>query len=191
MSLDAEPTRSAGRLLEALVIRDATVAEFDQASAVLLDAYREYKPDPLPAKWAGIWEGYWCEIGAVHARADEAQLIVAAIGDRIVGAVTFYPDGSRSKVIDWPTGWAVIRLLGISPDCRRRGIGRALTEECLRRARWHGARAVGLHTDSRMPAAQQLYAQLGFRRAPELDYQPVPVITVMGWTQDLVGATFR
>jgi ribosomal protein S18 acetylase RimI-like enzyme len=192
MNLDTEPavllTPQPIPAPPTFVIRNATVEEFDQASAVMLDAYQEYKPDPLPPEWTGAWEAYWREIGAVHARADEAQLIVAAIGDRIVGAVTFYPEGSRSKVIDWPTGWAVIRLLGVSPDCWRRGIGRALTGECVRRARRLGARAVGLHTDSRMPVAQLLYSQLGFRRAPELDYQPLPEadITVMGWTQVLV-----
>ena len=178
-------------LREAFVIRDATTEEFNQVSAVMLDAYQEYKPDPLPPDCADSWEAYWREIGAVYSRVDEAQLIVATTGERIVGAVTFYPEGSRSKVVDWPPGWAVIRLLAVAPDCRRRGIGRALTQECVRRARRRGARAVGLHTDSRMPIAQLLYSQLGFRRAPEFDYQPVPEadVTVMGWTQDLAATS--
>jgi ribosomal protein S18 acetylase RimI-like enzyme len=177
-----------GRLREALVIRDATTEEFDQVSAVMLDAYQEYKPDPLPPECADTWEAYWREIGAVRSRVDEAQLIVATASERIVGAVTFYPDGSRSKVVDWPPGWAIIRLLAVAPDRRRRGIGRALTQECVRRARRRGARAVGLHTDSRMPIAQLLYLQLGFRRAPEFYYQPIPEsdVTVMGWMQDLL-----
>ncbi len=169
------------------VLRDAAITEFDQVSAVILDAYQEYKPDPLPPAWSDTWEAYWREIGAVRSRVDEAQLLVAAIGDRIVGAVTFYPIGSRSKVAHWPPEWAVIRLLAVSVDHRRRGIGRALTQECVRRARRRGARAVGLHTDSRMPTAQLLYSQLGFHRAPEFDYQPFPEadIAVMGWIQDL------
>lgn len=181
---------SAPHPLETFVVRDAATEEFDQASAVMLDAYLEYKPDPLPPAWTGTWDAYWREIGAVGSRAHEAQLIVAAIGDRIVGAVTFYPEGSRSNVVDWPPEWAVIRLLAVAPDHRRRGIGRGLTQECVRRARRQAARAVGLHTDSRMPAAQLLYAQLGFHRAPEFDYQPRPGvdITVMGWTQDLTAA---
>jgi ribosomal protein S18 acetylase RimI-like enzyme len=186
------PTRSVSvpDLSEAFVIRDAATEDFDQASAVMLDAYREYKPDPLPPAWAGTWEAYWREIGAVGSRAHEAQLIVATIGDHIVGAVTFYPKGPDSNVVDWPPEWAVIRLLAVSPDRRRQGIGRALTQECVRRARRQGAQAVGLHTDSRMPAAQRLYSQLGFRRAPRFDYQPIleADITVMGWTQELATA---
>jgi ribosomal protein S18 acetylase RimI-like enzyme len=173
------------------VIRDATIEEFDRVSAVMLDAYHEYKPDPLLPEWADTWEAYWREIGAVHFRVDVAQLIAATTGKRIVGAVTFYPDGSRSQVIDWPPKWAVIRLLAVAPDCRRRGIGRVLTQECVRRARRRGARAIGLHTDSRMPIAQLLYSQLGFRRAPEFDYQPIPEadVTVMGWTQDVAATS--
>lgn len=187
------PSRPAavGRLRETVVIRDATTEEFDQVSVVMLDAYQEYKPDPLPPEWADTWEAYWREIGAVHCRVDEAQLIVATISERIVGAVTFYPDGSRSKVVDWPPGWAVIRLLAVAPARRRRGIGRALAQECVRRARRRGARAVGLHTDSRMSIAQLLYLQLGFCRAPEFDYQPIPEsgVTVMGWMQDLAATS--
>lgn len=181
---------AATQLSERYVIRDAATEEFNQASAVMLGAYEEYKPDPLPPAWAERWDAYWREIGEVNARAHEAQLIVAAIGDRIVGVVTFYPEASRSNVVDWPSAWVVIRLLAVSPDRRRRGIGRALTQECVRRARRQGARAVGLHTDSRMPAAQRLYSQLGFRRAPEFDYQPIvdADITVMGWTMDLATA---
>jgi len=188
----SSPTRPASvrHLPETFVVRDAATEDFDQASAVMLDAYQEYKPDPLPPAWADTWEAYWREVGAVGSRADEAQLIVATIGHHIVGAVTFYPNGSNSNVVDWPPEWAVIRLLAVSPDRRRQGIGRALTQECLRRARRQGARAVGLHTDSRMPTAQRLYSQLGFRRAPRFDYQPIldADVTLMGWTQDLATA---
>jgi len=175
---------------ETFIIRDAATEEFDQAAAVMQAAYQDYKPDPLPPAWAGTWDSYWRETGAVHSRADKAQLIVAATSNRIVGAVTFYPDASHSKIVDWPPGWAVIRLLAVSPDCRRRGIARALTQECLRRARRHGVQVVALHTDSRMPIAQLLYSQLGFRRTPVLDYRPIPEadITVMGWTMDLAPA---
>jgi cytochrome P450/ribosomal protein S18 acetylase RimI-like enzyme len=188
-----QPSRPAAvrHLPEGFVIRDATAEEFDQVSAVILDAYQDYKPEPLPPDWADTWEAYSREIGAVHSRADEAQLVVATTGKRIVGAVTFYLEGSRSQVVDWPPGCAVIRLLAVAPDRRRQGIGRALTEECVQRARRRGARAVSLHTDSRMPIAPLLYSQLGFRRAPEFDYQPIPEadITVMGWTKDLAATS--
>ena len=189
-SIAAPPAAFGQHLPETVVIRDAAPEDFDQSSAVILDAYREYRPDPLPPGWADTWEAYWREIGAVGSRAHEAQLIVATIGDHIVGAVTFYPEGPNSSVVDWPPEWAVVRLLAVSPDRRRQGIGRALTQECVRRARRQGARAVGLHTDSRMPTAQRLYSQLGFRRAPRLDYQPIldADITVMGWTQELATA---
>jgi ribosomal protein S18 acetylase RimI-like enzyme len=181
---------SVQHLRETLVIRDAAAEDFDQASSVMLDAYQEYKPDPLPPAWTDTWEAYLREIGAVGSRADEAQLIVAALGDHIVGAVTFYSKASNANVVDWPPEWAVIRLLAVSPDHRRQGIGRTLTQECVRRARRQGARAVGLHTDSRMPNAQRLYSRLGFRRAPRFDYQPIldADITVMGWTQEFATA---
>ena len=44
MGLDTEPT------VPSFVIRDAATEDFDQASSVMLDAYQEYKPDPLPPR---------------------------------------------------------------------------------------------------------------------------------------------
>ena len=71
----------------------------------------------------------------------------------------------------WPEGWASIRALGVLAGERRRGVGEALTHECVRRARRRGAKAIGLHTGSHMTAATGLYERLGFRRAPELDIE--------------------
>ena len=103
--------------------------------------------------------------------------------------MTFYPEAARWSVRNWPPGWALVRLLAVTPENRRHGIGRALMVECLRRARAASARAIGLHTDQRMPVPQRLYAQMGFRRAREFDYQPVPGedFTVMGWRLDLAS----
>ncbi|GAB4267379.1 GNAT family N-acetyltransferase [Deferrisoma sp.] len=59
-----------------------------------------------------------------------------------------------------------IRLLGVDPAFRGRGIGRALTEACIARA--HGQ--VILHTTRAMEAAWHMHEGMGFRRSPDLDF---------------------
>ena len=75
----------------------------------------------------------------------------------------------------------MFRLLGVHPDARGRGIGRLLTEECLRRARRAGRGAMGLHTTQPMAIARTMYERMGFVRMPEHDFYPVPGFHVMAY----------
>src|SRR5205085_1306382 len=62
---------------------------------------------------------------------------------------------------------ATIRMLGVSPGARGRGIGEALVRACVETARKSGQRRVRLDTRTSMASAQRLYERLGFRREPE------------------------
>ena len=121
----------------------------------------------------------------MRSRRAHATLIVAEEGARILGAVTYYPDGSCEGHAGWPRQWAAIRLLAIHPEARGRGVGRALTAECIRRARADGSRAVGLHTTEFMAIARAMYERMGFVRAPEFDFWPLPELHVMAYRLDL------
>lgn len=164
-------------------LRDARAEELDAAAAVMVAAYDEY----IPPGATGFLLGYREEIRDVRSRLAEASLIVAAERDRILGAVTYYPDGYRDIYARWPSNWAGFRLLGVHPDARGRGIGRLLTEECIRRARQAGCAAVGLHTTEFMPVARGMYERMGFLRIPEHDFWPIPQLHVMAYWLDLTS----
>ena len=72
-----------------------------------------------------------------------------------------------------------------APIRRGRGIGRLLTEECIRRARAAACPAIGLHTTELMAVARAMYERMGFVRAPERDFHPIPEIRVMGYRLNL------
>jgi len=160
-----------------LRIRDARADELDTVAGVMVAAYEEY----IPRDATGDLLAFRDEIRDVRSRQAHATLIVAAEGDRILGAVTYFPDGGKDTHAGWPRGWAVIRLLAVDPMARGRGIGRALTEECIRRARANGARAVGLHTTMFMAVARAMYERMGFVRVPRFDFTPMPGILVMAY----------
>lgn len=148
---------------------------------LIRDAYQQYRPSfPL-----GLWERFLADIIDVRSRLDSAELIVAEEKGRIVGSVTFYPDGSRSAREDWPVDWAGIRLLAVHPDARGQGIGRALMDESIRRSRAIGSRALSLHTTGIMDVARGMYERMGFVRVPEFDFHPSPGVVVMAYRLDL------
>jgi ribosomal protein S18 acetylase RimI-like enzyme len=74
----------------------------------------------------------------------------------------------------------VFRALGVAPQQRSRGAGRALASTRIDRASAVGADVLGLHTASFMTAAVDLYVRAGFRRAPSFDITPAAILDVHG-----------
>lgn len=163
--------------MNTVVVRDASTAELDAAAEAMLAAYAEY----LPADPTGPWQAYRNEIADVRGRQAVATLIVAVEDGAILGAVTYYSDGSRETNAPWPRDWAAFRLLGVHPAARGRGIGRLLTTECIERARRAGCTAIGLHTTDFMAVARAMYERMGFVRLPAFDFRPVPQLHVKAY----------
>jgi ribosomal protein S18 acetylase RimI-like enzyme len=158
--------RTRARLAIDVGLRDVRDDELDSLSRLLAEAYGEFQPH-FPDD---LWQAYLGEIVEVRSRLT-SELIVAELKGHLVGTVGFYPEAWRSALERWPVGWASIRTLAVLREARGRGVGEALTRECLRRAHERGAVTVGLHTNPFMAAANRLYERLGFRRAPEFDLE--------------------
>jgi GNAT superfamily N-acetyltransferase len=94
-------------------------------------------------------------------------------------------DASSSSQEQWPKGWAGVRLLGVRPAYRGRGIGRALMDECIYRCRKQNIKTIGLHTAVIMNVARKMYNDMGFVRAPEYDFHPRPGTVVMAYRLEL------
>jgi GNAT superfamily N-acetyltransferase len=147
-----------------MLIRDAREADLDEAGRMMVEAYREYEPLLKP----DAWRLYATDIGAVRSRLDSSELIVCEQQGRLDGAVTFYRPGAFPL---FPPGWACFRLLAVAPHARGRGVGRALVDETVARARGAGAEAMAIHNVGFMKAALALYDRLGFTREPRFDFQ--------------------
>ena len=161
-------------------IRNARTEELGQAAQVISEAYHQYS-DIIPPEH---WEPYLHNLTDFRSRLDKAELIVAEEDGGILGAVTFFPKGSASGE-GWPGDYSGIRILAVPPDHRGRGLGRLLTEECIRRSRALGVRYVGLHTTEFMSVAKAMYERMGFERIPEFDFKPAPHVVVMAYRLEL------
>ena len=121
------------------------------------------------------------------ARRAETSCMLVAVGPEgeLLGGVTYVcgPDDPYSEELT--EGEAGMRMLAVDPARQRHGVGRALTQACLDRARAAGRRCLVLHTGAWMPGAIALYEKMGFVRRPEIDFTPVPGIDLIAYSFDL------
>jgi ribosomal protein S18 acetylase RimI-like enzyme len=152
-----------------LILRDAEPEERGELRRLTFEAYSPYSELMEPGAWRGLR-------GAVEAglhSQEPADWIAAELDGKLVGSVLlFHPSADAYGGSVPPPDGPELRLLAVDSSVRGRSIGRALVEECIRRAQTMGAAEIGLHTSRSMRSAIRLYEQMGFVRAPERDFQP-------------------
>jgi GNAT superfamily N-acetyltransferase len=161
----AAPAVAAARRHGAPLVRDAVPADYPAIRRVILAAYRQYAD--LIAR--DIFSPYLADVLDLDKHARHGRLLVVEADGRIRGFGAFYPDASVQG-FGWPPGWAGGRALAVHPDARGHGVARALLAACERLARDCGAPVFAFHTASFMTGAIALYERLGYRRAPEFDF---------------------
>jgi GNAT superfamily N-acetyltransferase len=116
---------------------------------------------------------YADELRDVGGRSTSADVLVAVDDDgTLLGTVTYVPGPDSSSAEFTDADAAGIRMLAVAPKAQGRGVGQALVEACLARARTAGRAQLLLHTTDWMTTAHGLYGRLGFVRDPSIDWQP-------------------
>ena len=158
-------------------VRQARSEEYARVGDLLVRAY---------ATLGDRHEAYIPVLRDVAGRAAAAEVLVATLDGVPMGTVTFVAGPGPQAEGDDPDA-ATIRMLGVAPEGRGKGIGAALVDACVERARALGCQRVVLDTRESMRAAHRLYEKAGFRRAPELDRHPpeVPDLLLLGYVLEL------
>jgi ribosomal protein S18 acetylase RimI-like enzyme len=145
-----------------IVVRTARPDEYAEVGAVTARAYEEFVP-----KEHGEWATYLGRIADIARRAARTTVLVALDGDKVAGSATVELDARVSEESERPLApdEAHLRMLGVHPAYRRRGIARQLVEACIEVARSKGKRRLTLDTGPQMRAAQAMYAAMGFRKS--------------------------
>jgi GNAT superfamily N-acetyltransferase len=111
--------------------------------------------------WNEEYEALASEITAKflrHFDAARERCWIAESGGAIAGSVFLVRETARV---------AKLRLLYVEPWARGRGIGRLLTDQCIRFAAEAGYRTIRLWTNSVLLAARSVYEKAGFQLVSE------------------------
>jgi ribosomal protein S18 acetylase RimI-like enzyme len=158
-------TAAAARLDAVPFVRDAEPADYPAICDVVIAAYSQYAE--LIAQ--DIFSAYLADLVDLETHAHHGRLFVVEVDEQIKGFAAFYPDATVQGV-GFPPGWASGRALAVHPEARGYGVARTLLVTGERVAREAEAPVFAFHTHSYMTGAISLYERLGYRRAPEFDF---------------------
>ena len=100
--------------------------------------------------------------GKIVAAREKESLLFAGM------VIIVYPDSPARRIAQGNE--AEMHLLGVKPEYRGSGLGRALVEAAINDATQRGYSKMLLWTQPTMHAAQRLYESSGFIRAPGRDF---------------------
>lgn len=140
---------------DTLQFRPATEQDLPAIVALLADdalgATRECNASPLPAS-------YRTAFAAIDADPHN-ELVVACRGDAVVGVLQL----TLIPYLTYQGSWrALIEGVRVAASERGHGVGQALFEWAIERARARGCGLVQLTTDKARPDALRFYERLGF-----------------------------
>jgi ribosomal protein S18 acetylase RimI-like enzyme len=159
-------------------VRPARPEELAAAGEVVAAAYLS---DLRVSPW------YADRLRDAASRAELATLLVAVDSDQtVLGSLTYARGGNRYAQLA-SDDECEIRMLGVHPEARGRGIGELLVRAAMARGSADGAARMVLSTQTEMKAAHRLYERLGFTRRPDLDWVPEQDLTVqlIAYARDL------
>lgn len=156
----------------ALTIRDIRPEEFHALGQLMVEAYSALEGFPGPQEQPRYYE-MLANVWRFTEKNAASVLVALTAQGQLAGGVVYFGDMREYGSGGTATGLrdtSGIRLLAVSPAFRGMGVGKALTEACIQRAKEKGHAQVVLHTTQAMQVAWAMYEKLGFKRSPDLDF---------------------
>lgn len=159
-------------------IRNAIKSEFVPIGQLMVQVYSKLEGFPSQQEQPA----YYRLLANIGDLTDQpgTELLVAVSNNQILGGVVYFSNmrhyGSGGKAPLEKNG-AGFRLLAVDPGARGKGVGRALSEACIKKAYKQNQPQLIIHTTKSMQVAWAMYERLGFKRSPDLDFiqQDLPV----------------
>lgn len=171
-----------------VALRPARTDEWQSVAQITNIANSEYAKNAIPEFWQRYEEStrsfLLSETGVLR--------FVASVDDEIVGSVVYCPPYERQlgeRIIT--NRYPEMRLLSVLPNFRNKGIANYLIDACEGQAKVENAEAITLHTTSLMAVARAMYERRGYSRYSEIDFEPVPGFTVLGYIKKLTRGEYQ
>lgn len=157
-----------------ITIDDIQVGEFEQVSELLVESYSQYQESYNRKE---DWLEYAASLrDSVHNPFVD-RILVAKGGGEILGSLQLFTNSETAyNIPDLCISSPIIRMLGVSPSARGKGVAQALLRESISYAREKGADHIYLHSTDLMADAIRIYEWLGFKRDTSKEFNKLNYI---------------
>jgi GNAT superfamily N-acetyltransferase len=153
--------------MTAIRLRNYENADAERLNRIAISAFDQFRHHY--EDWSAMLAG----LSKTSDLSASGEFIIAELEDEFAGAVAYFGPNSQ-KAAFFDQRWPIIRMLVVDPAFRGKGIGRALSDECIARARRDGSPVIALHTSPIMSVALPMYLKMGFAKA----YDAPPIFGV-------------
>ena len=153
-------------------IRNAKPKEFEEIGQLMVEVYSQLEGFPKQSEQPEYYK-LLANIGEWTKKPNTELLVAVSPEGSIAGGVVYFSDmqyyGSGGTATQEKNA-SGFRLLAVAPSFRKQGIGKLLTNECIRKAKELKQQQVIIHSTEAMQVAWKMYEELGFKRSEDLDF---------------------
>ena len=154
------------------IVRNAKPIEFEAIGKLMVQVYSQLEGFPKKSEQPDYYT-MLASIGELTKKSKTELLVAVSSEGKIVGGIVYFGDmkyygsGGTATKEQNASGF---RLLAVEPSARGRGIGKLLTDECIRKTKNQKHKKLVIHTTNAMQVAWKMYEDIGFKRAEDLDF---------------------
>lgn len=153
-------------------VRNAKPQEFEEIGKLMVQVYSHLEGFPKESDQPNYYK-MLANVGELTKKPATELLVAVSPENNIAGAVVYFSDmqyyGSGG-IATKEQNSSGFRLLAVSDTARGQGIGKLLTNECIRRAKDKELSQMIIHTTMAMQTAWKMYEKIGFKRSEDLDF---------------------
>ncbi|MBC8321286.1 MAG: GNAT family N-acetyltransferase [Bacteroidetes bacterium] len=154
------------------IIREATPDEFRETGELMVNVYSQLDGFPTKSDQPDYYS-MLADIGRLTENPKTKLLIAVSSNGKISGSVVFigdmkyYGSGGTAPLEKNASGF---RLLAVTLEERGSSLGKLLSEACIQLAQEEKQSQLIIHTTKAMQTAWNMYENMGFKRAKDLDF---------------------
>ena len=153
-------------------VRNAKPEESKTIGKLMVDVYSKLEGFPSPEEQPKYYE-MLADIGE-QIKKPKTELLIAVTKEGVIGGgvlyfgdMQYYGSGGNATKEKNASGF---RLLAVEPNTRGKGVGKLLSNACIKKAKSSSNDQIIIHSTKAMKIAWRMYEKLGFKRSKDLDF---------------------
>ncbi|CAM1374681.1 GNAT family N-acetyltransferase [Tenacibaculum xiamenense] len=159
--------------------RKANINDLESLKQLGLKSWEQFKHELTSDNWNSLYKTI-NNIGVYSNLLENSDCIICESNNQeIIGMAFLVPKGNPTEIYN--EEWCHLRFVSVDPNYRGNGIGKKLTELCIKVALENNEQTMALHTSEIMGSARRIYEKIGFKIVKEIE----PRLGVKYWLYTL------